>query len=169
MKKVIAIVTFVCFANLSNAQAFQNKGNYLSGGVGLDFYTVGYRSLGPFMVTYARGITDLLGIGRIGVGGGLAQTFYHDAFTKSYSRTSLIGRAAYHFEFDNEKMDVYAGVGLSFHLFSGYKQSFTPVARYHYIFGGIRYYFTESIGVYGELGLGIASLMGGIVYRFYPK
>ena len=64
MKKVIAIVSIVCLANVVNAQAFQNKGNYLQVGFGAQAH-----SLGPISVGYERGITGLIGIGRFGVGG----------------------------------------------------------------------------------------------------
>lgn len=199
MKKIVLVVLCGFFFNSLNAQSFQNGGNYITLGFGLDPYGHahngnGYKhtAVGPIVLTYERGITELLGIGRIGVGGGVAQSFYTSKYAYSHpvwgyqyeekyvrSRTSLVFRVAYHFDFGVEKMDVYAGVGGAMHFYSD-KHSYTdptdPNGLYtsrssnigggHYVFGGIRYYFTESFGVYAEAGHGIYALNGGIVFAF---
>ncbi len=194
MKRVVALVMFgLCF-NTLYGQSFQNGGNYITLGFGLDPYGRahngnGYRhtAIGPIVLTYERGITELLGIGRIGVGGGVAQSFYTSKYAYSHpvwgyqyeekyvrSRTSLVFRAAYHFDFGVDKMDVYAGVGGAMHFYGDKYTSTDPYGNYsrssvgggHYVFGGIRYYFTESFGVYAEAGHGIYALNGGIVFAF---
>ena len=53
----------------SRAQDFENKGNYMSVGVGTDLFVShaddGF-AVGPFLINYERGITDIIGIGRFG-------------------------------------------------------------------------------------------------------
>ena len=195
MKKIVLIVLCGFFFNSLNAQSFENGGNYITLGFGVDPYGNsgmantgnGYRhaAVGPIMLSYERGITELLGIGRIGVGGGVAQSFYSTKYTTAWwngvyeekrtrSRTSLVFRAAYHFDFGVEKMDVYAGVGGAVHFFSDKNVSTNPnndfvrssIGGGHYVFGGIRYYFTDSFGVYAEAGHGVSALNGGIVFAF---
>ena len=137
-------------------------------------------------MTYERGITDILGIGRIGVGGAIAQTFYT---SKSYysnnlyeyksnrSRTTFAFRAAYHFDFGVDKMDVYAGVGGALHIYSDTDKTNDPTNVYYNtkkvtigggpsVFGGIRYFFSNNFGVYAEAGYDISALNGGVVFKF---
>jgi hypothetical protein len=172
MKKVIAIVTFVCLANLVNAQSFQNKGNYLQVGFGAQVHT-----LGPLSIGYERGITGLIGIGRFGVGGVIANEFYYNPnyLNAVQNRTTLMGRCAYHFDFDIEKMDVYAGAAVAIQFRGDNKDKTTGfiygsnsarISPFPTVFGGIRYYFHEQFAVYAEIGYGLGYLNGGLVYRF---
>lgn len=196
MKKLkIALMCLIVSPTIF-AQDFQKDENYITIGYGLDpygkanVYNAGFNhkraSIGPFIMTYERGITDVLGIGRIGVGGAMAQTFYTSkSYTKNNlyeyksnrSRTTLAFRAAYHFEFGVERMDVYAGIGGAVHIISdtystnnpfdptyGYKRS--SVSGGPSVFGGIRYYFSNNVGVYAEVGYDISALNGGFVFKF---
>lgn len=176
--------------NTATAQDFEKGGNYVTLGYGLDpWYNAGLlatssrSTIGPIMLTYERGVTDILGIGRIGAGGALIQSFYNRNYTNgTYNRTSrtgLIARATYHFEFDIPKMDVYAGVGGGVY-FSSYKETVSTgifqstiieqngidITAGHYVFAGIRYYFTDAFGVYAEAGHGVSALSGGIAFKF---
>ncbi len=184
--------------NTASAQDFEKGGNYVTLGYGLDpwgnpaiggvgFFNAGYKksTIGPIMLTYERGVTDVLGIGRIGAGGAIVQTFYNQKYTYSTgfedtynrSRIGVIARATYHFEFDIPKMDVYAGVGGGVY-FNSDKDKITnflgqetvtrttSVSGGHYVFAGIRYYFTDAFGVYAEAGHGVSALSGGIAFKF---
>lgn len=178
------------------AQAFQNKTNVITLGFGLDpYYKNGfkngwgngykYSSVGPIVLSYERGITELLGIGRIGVGGSVGQSFYtakwynnkkNYEYSETTSRTSVFFRAAYHFDFGIDKMDVYAGVGGGVYIDNRNYSSNDPFDNYSYssgkvnggpaAFGGIRYYFTEAFGVYGEFGYGMSAISGGLAFKF---
>lgn len=174
------------------AQSFQNRTNVITLGLGLDPYykhvnvvAPNYRksAVGPIMLTYERGITELLGIGRIGVGGGLGQSFYttkwldnnYDNYDRT-SRTAIFARAAYHFDFGIEKLDVYAGVGGGVYIdnttrvrengFVASKATTTSPKGGPDVFGGVRYYFTDAFGVYGEVGYGISAISGGLAFKF---
>src|SRR5690606_5713978 len=85
MKAVVLGVLLAMVAPKVHAQAFENKVNVITLGFGLDPYYRShhngkwgngykYTGIGPIVLTYERGITELLGIGRIGVGGGVGQS-----------------------------------------------------------------------------------------------
>lgn len=190
--KIIVIISAFLFAvcSYSSAQDFVKGGNYVTLGYGVDAGglpgTFSGLGLGPIMATYERGVTDILGIGRIGAGGGIAFSHYSYSdqflfsFAESKYRTNRVTpfvRATYHFEFDIEKMDVYAGVGVGVNIDSekekyyindalSSQDSRVNVLPVHLIVAGIRYYFSDFFGVYFEVGDGIANINGGIVLSF---
>lgn len=197
MKVVVLSVLFAVLAPNVKAQAFANKDNVITLGFGFDpYYRNGYSNgwgngyrytgVGPIMLTYERGITELLGIGRIGVGGGVGQSFYTSKWSTGNgayesidrtSRTAIFARCAYHFDFGIDKMDVYAGVGAGVYVYNRKYTSSNPFDTYvhtsggsvdggHYVFGGIRYYFTDAFGVYAEVGHGLTALNGGFAFKF---
>jgi hypothetical protein len=172
MKKLLIVAVLLSAAFGSSAQAFEKGSNYLQAGYGLQINT-----LGPICIGYEKGITDIIGIGRFGVGAVLAHEFYfgNSVLNTVQNRTLLTGRCAYHFDFNIEKMDVYAGagVGIQYHgdskikdtdiVFGEYPAGIYPASS---VFAGIRYYFTNKFAVYAEAGYGLGYLNGGIVYRF---
>lgn len=199
MKKAV-IIFCLLVSGLSFGQAFEKGGNYITLGYGLDpwghpgignaFGTYKKSYIGPIMMTYEYGVTDILGIGRIGAGGGVAQSFYtqrykygnvEDVYRRS--RTAVLVRAAYHFDFGIDKLDVYAGVGGAVYFYTDTDKYFDPydskadgsgyvlrknssVGGGHYVFGGVRYYFTSAFGVYAEAGHGLNAFSGGMVFHF---
>lgn len=196
MKKLAIALMCLIVSPTIFAQAFEKDANFITLGFGLDPYGratkynagFGYKqtSIGPIILTYERGITDLLGIGRIGVGGAVAQTFYTGKsylgnngyeYKSNRSRTTLAFRAAYHFDFGVEKLDVYAGIGGAFHIYSDSDKTNNPfdpaynkrrmtVGGGPSVFGGVRYLFTNNFGVYAEAGYDISALNGGLVFKF---
>jgi hypothetical protein len=182
MKKVLSIIAIAMLSNLANAQAFENKGNYVNFGFGLDpfsntignaYFGYNHYKVGPVVIGYERGITEKLGIGRIGVGGLIGQSFEGYENYSKWMNTSVLVRGAYHFDFNIDRMDVYAGVGagLSFASAEKYVNSSTigsssSVRGEQYIFAGIRYYFNDNLGVYAELGEGFMLANGGLVLKF---
>lgn len=195
MKNQIIVVLFVLVSGFSMGQAFQNRGNYITVGYGLDpwghpglghaYGTYKKATIGPLVLTYERGITEKLGIGRIGVGGSFAQSWYTQRYFYGNvediyrsSRFNVMAKAAYHFDFGIEKMDVYAGIaaGASIYVdkdvvFDNDNQVYvdtrdTYVRPAHYEFIGIRYYFKPAFGVYAEVGYGLAAFNGGMVFHF---
>ncbi len=157
-------MALVCVPSLLNAQAFEKGGNYIHAGFGVQ-----PPSIGPISLGFEKGISNIVGIGRFGVGGVLAHEFYYynlnylgNAYVQN--RTTLMGRCAYHFDFNIDKMDVYAGAGIGLQIRS-YKNSLSIYPNPS-VFGGIRYYFTDQFAVFAEVGYGLGYLSGGIVYRF---
>jgi opacity protein-like surface antigen len=105
---------------------------------------------------------------------------YQDVY--KYTRTSLSVGARVNFHFGTgKKLDPYAGVAVGYssnqNKFSvtTNNPNYTPAAPvsisgfpFYFAFGiGMRYYFTENIGIYGELGLDKWSfIQGGLAFKF---
>lgn len=190
MKKLILLAGLMV-SQLSFSQQKFNKGDqFISASYGLgtigvnwtDVYSAysNYSSMtfGPVGLYYEKAITEKIGIGKIGLGGSLnflrnntSYAFSNTSNTINISQMAIAVRGAYHFDFNNEKLDPYAGVGLVFSHFS-YKSS---VSNSNFSFGsplgtqafvGTRYYFTENIAAFGELGYGLAYLNVGGTFKF---
>jgi hypothetical protein len=91
-------------------------------------------------------------------------------------------RGAYHFSkhlnLKTDKLDLYGGVFLGY-LFANSKVLEAPSGYYagYYnnysygstvrlgLFGGARYYFTDKVAAFGELGYGIAPLSIGVTFK----
>jgi hypothetical protein len=179
MKKYLIFAICALSIGSSYGQDFVKGGNYVTLGYGFDPYyrPLGNFGIGPVVATYERGITDILGIGRIGAGGGVSAAFYPGTYsnglTYTGSRFSIMGRGTYHFEFDIPKMDVYAGAGFAVNIDKepyytySWNYGFTNRVRFsHYAFAGIRYYFTDLFGVFAEVGHGHRAVTGGMVFAF---
>lgn len=179
MKQLLTTVFFSLILTGAFAQDFEKGGNYIITGFGFDpyYHPLGNYGIGPVIVGYERGVTDILGIGRIGAGGTFAATFYPGTYLNGVhytgSRFSIVGRAAYHFEFDVPGMDVYAGAGIGVHILNepyyNYYYAYGTVSRVTVatrVFGGIRYFFVPAFGVYAEAGYGLSALNGGMVFHF---
>lgn len=211
MKKTLIIAICLFSINGLYAQDFVKNGNYVTVGYGFNPWSVnavkaykgytGYKhfGIGPILVSYERGITDILGIGRIGVGGSVGFSTHSsswsalsydiignppvlvastDEYKYNWTEIAIMAKAAYHFEFDIPKMDVYAGVGLGYNVvIDKYKLNGTVVTNTnstisrpspfaHQEFVGIRYYFSDLFGVYAEAGYGQSVINGGAVLSF---
>ena len=202
MKKTIVLVFSATFFLCSNAQDFEKNGNYISAGYGLGTFNpfvnlfvnnTSSTTIGPGMIVYERGVTDVLGIGRIGVGASFNTTFYGRSGTSSLfgtitryndrrTRIGLIARCAYHFDFDVKNLDFYSGVGFGFYYnLDEFEQITTtinnntskvilPPQSFVFpgfsIFSGARYYLNDTFGLYSELGFSTTSFFQlGVVFR----
>ena len=104
--------------------------------------------------------------------------YYIDTYKWSYFIAGV--RGAFHFArfIHNDKLDVYAGLmlGNDFAHSSYSTTSPCPDHQQFYgqtygggvfsVFGGARYRFTNSFGVFGELGYGISYLTVGVNFKF---
>lgn len=192
MKKIV-VGLFACLLTMGvNAQTVNKGDQIINLGFGFDpyysFSTVGgvrRAAVGPIILGYEYIVTEKLGIGRIGVGGIMGQSFYNERYTTVWtdhhnkiSRTAMIGRAAYHFDLPVKGLDLYAGVGAGFYInhhserttnsLNGTQSSSTRVrvSGGHYVFGGVRYFFTNAFGLYVEAGHGFNAINGGFVFKF---
>ena len=176
-KKVfLAVLAIVGSISIANAQEVFHKGTTaINAGIGLGSY---YNSLSipPLSVSLDYGVTDNLingNNGSISVGGfvGYAASSFSgwtaDKVTVSYA--VLGARGAFHYQFA-PKLDTYAGLMLSYDIIS------TPSSWGNYAWGhsshidwslflGTRYYFTEKIGAFAELGYGFYNLNLGVTFK----
>ena len=177
-KKVfLAALALIGSVSLANAQEVFHKGTTaINAGIGLGSY---YNSLSipPLSVSLDYGVADNLingNNGSISVGGfaGYAASSFSgwtaDKVTVSYA--VLGGRGAFHYQFA-PKLDTYAGLTLSYDISSASSSSDYVVASAATsginwtLFLGGRYFFTEKIGGFAELGYGFYNLNLGVTFK----
>ena len=174
-KKVfLAVLAIVGSFSIANAQEVFHKGTTaINAGVGLGSYYSGL-SIPPLSVSLDYGVADNLingNNGSISVGGFLGYTatkkFYGDA---GASIAVLGARGAFHYQFA-PKLDTYAGLTLSYDIVSASSSSDYVVASVANsginwtLFLGGRYFFTEKIGGFAELGYGFYNLNLGVTFK----
>ena len=172
-KKVfLAALALIGSVSLANAQEVFHKGTTaINAGVGLGSYYSGL-ALPPLSVSLDYGVTGNMingNNGSISVGGFLGYTatkkFYGDA---GASIAVLGGRGAFHYQFA-PKLDTYAGLMVSYDIVSSNYDAFSNYIKTSHIdwslFLGARYFFTEKIGGFAELGYGFYNLNLGVTFK----
>ena len=167
----IAIVSLCVFThNTLHAQAYKKGDNLLNAGIGLGVYTYGGLPIGA---SFEHGFTD--NISRGGFIDYLSWKNGYLSYNYSWRFTYLGVRASYHFndilKLDNDKTDLYAGVGLGYYfvttsdkLITGYN-GYSDSVFFNGHIGG-RYYFSDRLAGFAELGYGVAKLKLGLTLKF---
>jgi len=144
-----------------NAQNTFSKGDKIVNvGVGVGSTFTGYTSAIPISGSLELGIKDNLFDDKSSLGVGAYVGF---ASTAGYTFIYPGVRGALHYQFV-DKLDTYAGLMLAMRLWSGYGHSYNDLILPFYLGG--RYYFTDKIGAFAELGYGIAYLQLGVSFKF---
>jgi opacity protein-like surface antigen len=156
----------------------------------------GYKtsSFGPIASSYEYMITDKIGIGagfnyasasatwtqedqNFNFSTGAVTTNIYE-YTWKLTVIQFLGRANYHFPIKNDKLDLYGGLGLGFTNFGTSWESTDPdfdknsynislSSPFGYSLNlGARYFFTNNIGAYAELGYGISYFNAGLAFKF---
>lgn len=151
-------------------------------------YTAGraYSSQTPAIgLSFEQGILDL-GPGVLGIGGYVgykslsSQTSlftYRQDWTWNYLIIGARGVWHYNAWHNNDMLDTYGGVMLSYNSVSFKDNTSYPLGTAAYSYGsasgigftgfvGARYYFSEDFGAHAELGYGFAVLNLGVSYKF---
>lgn len=172
----IAMISFLGVQSLS-AQEFNQGTNVVNAGLGFggayDFGGFG-ASLGlGINASYERGIWEVGGPGIISLGGYLGTTAYDldlDFDGDDRVRYTVIGaRSAYHFNFINvDNLDVYAGAMIGINIVTYNNDNFDSLngGLFGSIYGGARWYFNDTFGVFAELGYGASFFSLGAAFRF---
>jgi len=166
MKKVLFIKVFVVFLFCAlftmsvNAQNTFSKGDKVVNlGIGIGNTFGGYSGL-PIAGSFELGIKDNLFDDKSSLGVGAYFGFVStDGWTFLYPGV----KGALHYQFV-DKLDTYAGLMLAMRLWTGYGFSYSDFIVPFFIGG--RYYFTDNIGAFAELGHGIAYLQLGVSIKF---
>ena len=166
----LTIAAFCLFAH-TNLQAQYKKGdNLLNAGIGLGVFTYGGIPLGA---SFEHGITE-----DISVGAFFDYLNFKNSFLgSSYSwRFMYIGaRGSYHLneilKLDNDKIDTYIGAGLGFRLVSTSDKLVAGYGGYgnglaYQVHAGGRYYFSNNLAGFAEVGYGISALRVGLSLKF---
>ena len=165
------------------AQAFKNGDMVGNLGFGFGWYGYGYgtTSLPAISLSVEKGIRDLENIGPLSIGGIVgfkhASYAYATSYDWSWNDIILAARGAIHYDlFKEEKVDTYGGVALgvriqSFtdYIYNGSQYIKGSTSTTHALFAlylGGRYYFTDKLAGFGELGYGLGYLTIGLSYKF---
>jgi hypothetical protein len=148
----------------SSGYDFGKGDGLLNVGIGLS----GYTSRMPIGASYEWGFADDISAG--------IQIDHIGRANYAYSVTYFGARGSYHFNrilsLNEEKLDLYAGVGLGYRSlgwgdgYNRYNYNYNSGLFFNYFIGG-KYYFTEKIGAFVELGYtGISSSRIGLSVKF---
>ena len=194
MKLVTSIGTLLLAASfpvVSHAQSFQEGDNVLGVGVGLlGGYSVGFTGSGvtqspAINLHFDHGMGDL-GPGTWGLGGyvryktvGYKSNYIYYNYDYHYTYLVLGVRGTWHYNdwHNNDKLDTYGGLMLAYRSVT-YKDN-TDYGQYGYLntytysgsgvgfsgFLGARYYFSDKVGGYAELGYGLTTLQIGLAVK----
>lgn len=179
MKKAVLVLSMMVFMAMAvNAQPFQKGTSVIQAGIGLGSNLGGLGKGRPaFSASYEHGSWDVGGPGVISLGGFIGNTGYKystGSYSQSWNYTVVGARSAYHYNgFENvPDLDVYGGAMLSYNVVSykasdGYTgpNSYGSGLGFSFYLGG-RWFFSENIGAYAELGYGVSTLNLGLAYKF---
>jgi len=167
--KFLCVAVLVFSASFASGQARYDKGDFLlNAGIGLGYY---YASGVPLLVSGEWAVNDVITVGPY-----LGYTSYRYSFYDwKYTFLDIGVRGSYHFselfEIRNEKVDVYGGAFLGFLVssfsgdsFGSRNDPYSGGVRLG-IHAGARYFFSEKVAGYGELGYGIAPLSLGVTFK----
>jgi len=151
-------------------------GNYYSG----YSYYKGYSRTPAISLSFENCVVDNLFDEKssIGVGGmfGITSAKYESGLNYGWKSNNIIVgvRGAFHYALV-DKLDTYAGVMLGYRINTfkytgtwavGTDRKVGSSGFSEYLFVGARYYFTESIAVFAELGYGLANFNLGLSLKF---
>lgn len=155
----------------SGGSGFEKGDNLLNVGVGLSSYYYGH----PIGLSYETGITEDISIGgQFDYNSGRYDDYYGYNYRYRYSAYYLGVRGSFHLNrllgLNEKKVDLYAGLGVGYRSFkwndtyygTGYGYNYGSGLFANYFVGG-KYYFTNKIGAFAELGYtGLSSSRLGI-------
>ena len=104
-----------------------------------------------------------------GFAGYTASSHTYGAYKSTFSYIALGGRGAFHYQFA-PKLDTYAGLMVSYDIASASSNnvdtSWVATSNFNWtLFLGGRYFFTEKIGAFAELGYGFYNLNLGVTFK----
>ena len=165
IKKLFAFLLITGLAITSSYAQSYNKGdNLLNVGAG---FGGGFGT--PIGLSFEHGFTDNISAGAYVA---YASTSQNYGFSKaSYTYILTAARASYHFDLGVDKLDPYIGAILGYNIVSA---KWTGVAvpganAGAVIYGGhagARYYVSDKIALFGEVGYGVGTLNAGISFKF---
>ncbi|MCB2406914.1 hypothetical protein [Hymenobacter lucidus] len=169
----------------ASGELFRKGTNAVNLGIGLLGVGYGYSVLGgsnysstPVMsASFEHGLIEGVGPGTIGVGGLVgyrSDTWKYSGYRGTWSNTYVALRGTYHYNIlQNAKLDTYAGLTLGVRIFSysdndDSSEDYYSSSTYAHsgIFAGARYFFTNNIGAFGELGYDMSYLKVGLTAKF---
>lgn len=180
-KRLVAVVAVLLLTAPLMAKSVNDKGTFnLQVGVGLSPYALawggayssydGFYYVPPITVSGNWGIMDLVSVGFLAA----FETFGYSGTGYDYSLTYIMvgPRADFHFNrwLKVNNLDVYVGLsaGLNLWLLDSRSSDVAVAVPFFYwqAHVGVKYYFTDLIGIWAEAGYGYSILSAGVVFRF---
>ena len=163
----------------SYAQQFQRGTTVVNAGIGLGTALGGLGKARPAIsLSLDRGVWPVGGPGVISLGGYLGNTGYKyssGGYTAKWNYFIVGARGAYHYNGFSSvpKLDVYGGAMLGYNIVNyssdgndvDISNSYGSGIGFSGFLGG-RWFFTERIGAYAELGYGVSVLNAGVAIKF---
>lgn len=179
MKKAIFTLLAIITATIACGQSFQKGTIAANAGIGVGTALGGLGNARPAIsVSLDKGIWEVGGPGVISLGGYLGNTGYKYSdmgYTAKWNYIVVGARGAYHYNGFTSvpKLDVYGGAMLAYNIVkyssdgddAGQSNSYGSGVGLTGFLGG-RWFFTESIGAYAELGYGVSVLNVGATFKF---
>lgn len=179
MKKSIFILLAVFIAVAAHAQSFQNGTTAVNIGIGLGTALGGLGKARPAIsASLDKGMWDVGGPGVISLGGYVGNTGYKytsAGYTAKWNYIIVGVRGAYHYNGFTEvpNLDVYGGAMLGYNIVSysvdgsdaGQANNYGSGLGFSGFLGG-RWFFSDSVGAYAELGYGVSVLNAGVTFKF---
>jgi hypothetical protein len=161
----------------SSGTGFNQSNKLLNVGVGLSSYYYG----NPIGLSFESGVSENISVGgQFDYNSGNYDGYYGSSYRWGYSAYYLGIRGSYHvnqlLKINSKNVDLYAGVGLGYQRFRwddesygygyGYNYNYRSGLFFNYFIGG-KYYFTDKIGGFLELGYtGLSSARVGLAVKF---
>jgi hypothetical protein len=182
MRKLMLMMAIILVTGMAGfTQKFDKGSHGINAGIGLGpgYYGSGYGFAVGVNGSYEYGIvsipmgsklTGVVGVG--GLAGASFTTLNEFGGDYRYTNWTLVARGTYHFVF-MDKFDPYAGIVLGY-MGTSWKwkgDATIPDESGNYgdfrggFFVGARYYFSDSFGVYGELGYLLNFLNLGVTFK----
>ena len=185
MKKIVKMILLAIFVAIAAPKEMHAKGPLdpvklgswslnIGIGPGSHFFGNGY-GFGPALkASFETGMWDL-GPGVITLGGETAFSFfsynYGTGWNESWINFIFGARGAYHYGWNIEGLDTYAGIPLGIGFcahttdYHAGNLGATPVYPYFGIFLGSSYFFTKTFGINGEVGYNSTYANIGVVLK----
>jgi len=179
MKKLIFIILTIVIATVVQAQQFQKGTTTANVGIGLGTALGGLGKARPAIsASLDHGMWDIGGPGVISLGGYVGNTGYKytsGSYTSKWNYFVVGARGAYHYNGFTSvpKLDVYGGAMLGYNIvkYSSDSEDIEMANSYGNGIGlsgflGSRWFFSNSMGAYAELGYGVSVLNVGLTFKF---
>ena len=178
MRKLIFILVAIFMSTVASAQSFRKGTTTANVGIGLGTGLGGLGKSRPAIsASFDHGVWETGGPGVISIGGYVGNTGYKYSdlgYTAKWNYVVVGARGAYHYNgfTSAPKLDVYGGAMLAYNIVKYSSDGDDMSLSNNYSSGiglsgflGSRWFFSENMGGYAELGFGVSVLNIGITFK----
>ena len=175
MKKLITLIFVLAISfSFTQAQVYHKGMNTLNLGIGPGLAGIyGTMDVPAISLGFQAGVHEKISVG--GIVGYSSSSYGEADYTWTYTYFFIGARGEYHFvDLDVKDLDLYAGLTLGYNIVSvseptGYSNYFNYSAGTSYLLYGFhvggKYFFTDRIGAFLELGYGVGYITVGVTFK----